>query len=137
MRTCRGLLAGAALLLAACGPAAPGGPSVTVGIASAAQGKILVDAQGLTLYTYTADSPGNPDCDQACLALWPPLLARGTPTKAAGVPGALGVATNLAGRKQVTYRGLPLYTFVNDKKPGEVTGQGVKDSLGVWIVATP
>ena len=137
-------VAGVALLVAwlltACGAAAgPAAPASrpTVAVASALQGKILVDAQGFTLYTYTADSPGKPDCDQACLALWPPLLAKGTPTKTPKIPGPLGVVTNLAGEKQVTYKGLPLYTFVNDKKPGEVTGQGVKDRLGVRIVATP
>jgi predicted lipoprotein with Yx(FWY)xxD motif len=142
-RTTRTLAAGllVAWLLAACGaPAGPGaapGSSPTVQVGTFAQGHVLVDAKGFTLYTYTADSPGKPDCDKACLALWPPLLANGTPTQAGGLPGALGVVTNLLGQKQVTYRGLPLYTFVHDKKPGDETGQGFKDSLGVWIVATP
>ena len=38
------------------------------------------------------------------------------------------------GRKQTTYRGLPLYYFAGDKAPGETKGQGVKE---VWFVAAP
>ncbi len=110
---------------------------MTVRAGSAPQGQILVDSQGTTLYTYTADSPGKPDCDKACLALWPPLLAKGTPTKGSGIPGPLGVVINPADQEQVTYKDMPLYTFVNDKKPGDLTGQGVKDRPAVWIVATP
>jgi predicted lipoprotein with Yx(FWY)xxD motif len=34
----------------------------------------------------------------------------------------------------VTFNGWPLYTFANDKAPGQVNGQGVG---GVWFVATP
>ena len=38
------------------------------------------------------------------------------------------------GREQVTYNGLPLYYFANDKAPGDTKGQGVG---GVWFVAAP
>ena len=36
---------------------------------------------------------------------------------------------------QVTFKGLPLYTFVGDTKPGEAKGQGIKD-VGVWKAVT-
>ena len=35
---------------------------------------------------------------------------------------------------QVTYKGLPLYTFTEDKRPGQIKGQGVKD-VGTWHAA--
>jgi predicted lipoprotein with Yx(FWY)xxD motif len=34
----------------------------------------------------------------------------------------------------VTYRGLPLYRFTGDTKPGETTGEGIRD-VGVWHAA--
>ena len=36
---------------------------------------------------------------------------------------------------EVAYRGGPLYTFSQDKKPGDVKGNGFKD-VGVWRPAT-
>jgi hypothetical protein len=32
---------------------------------------------------------------------------------------------------QVTYKGMPLYTFAPDQKPGDAKGQGIKD-VGTW-----
>ena len=34
-------------------------------------------------------------------------------------------------RRQVAFRGAPLYRFVQDTKPGQVKGNGFKD-VGVW-----
>ena len=45
-----------------------------------------------------------------------------------------GVISRDDGREQVTYNGLPLYYFANDKAPGDTKGQGVG---GVWFVAAP
>jgi hypothetical protein len=39
------------------------------------------------------------------------------------------------GRRQVAYRGGPLYSFVEDKRPGDVKGNGFKD-VGVWRAAS-
>ncbi len=37
------------------------------------------------------------------------------------------------GTKQWAYKGKPLYTFVQDKKPGDMTGDGKAN--GAWHVA--
>jgi len=42
-----------------------------------------------------------------------------------GVTGTVGAATQSNGTLQVTYNGSPLYTFVSDTAPGQVTGDGV------------
>ena len=42
--------------------------------------------------------------------------------------------TRADGKKQTTYKGLPLYYFSKDVKPGDTTGQGFKD---LWSVAKP
>jgi hypothetical protein len=38
--------------------------------------------------------------------------------------------------KQVTYEGIPLYTFTGDKKAGQVTGN-IKDTWGQWWSINP
>jgi hypothetical protein len=41
-----------------------------------------------------------------------------------------------SGRTQVTYKGRPLYRFDDDRKAGDVEGEGFKD-VGTWHAATP
>ncbi len=41
-----------------------------------------------------------------------------------------------SGAEQVTYKGMPLYTFARDQAPGEANGEGVKD-VGTWSAVTP
>lgn len=91
---------------------------------------ILVDRGGMTLYHLSAEKHGKFICtNSSCLAFWHPLvLAPGK--KATGVR-FLGSVKRPDGRLQVTYRGGPLYTFVQDRKPGDIKGNGFKD-VGVW-----
>jgi predicted lipoprotein with Yx(FWY)xxD motif len=105
---------------------------------------ILVDGRGLTLYMYTADSPGKPTCyndaTYHCSKAWIPLRTTGAPRAGAGAKASLlGVAKRTDGGTQVTYHGYPLYTaegpnsfgLTPDKKPGDVNGQGF---AGIWYV---
>jgi predicted lipoprotein with Yx(FWY)xxD motif len=96
---------------------------------------ILVDRKGFTLYSLSAEKHGRFICtDKVCLSLWKPLVvSRGT--KPAGAP-KLATIRRPDGRTQVTYRGLPLYTFNEDRKPGDTKGNGFKD-VGTWHPATP
>jgi predicted lipoprotein with Yx(FWY)xxD motif len=42
------------------------------------------------------------------------------------------------GQRQLTYDGAPLYTFVNDRQPGQMTGQGLQAFGGYWwVVVAP
>ena len=95
---------------------------------------ILVTRKGMTLYSLSAETHGRFICtDKVCLSLWKPLVVpRGTkPTGTA----KLATIRRPDGRTQVTYRGLPLYSFNEDRKPGDVKGNGFKD-VGTWRVAT-
>ena len=47
----------------------------------------------------------------------------------------LGTIKRPEGKTQVTFKGLPLYTFAADTKPGEAKGEGIKD-VGTWHAAT-
>ncbi|MBV9660864.1 MAG: hypothetical protein JO337_06880 [Acidimicrobiales bacterium] len=107
----------------------------TVGTATNPElGTILVDSRGLTLYRLNTDSMNKSACDSACAKVWPPLLLPGGGSPLAG-PGVTGLGTiSVPAGKQITYRGMPLYTFSTDTGPGQVTGQGVTDTWGTWFV---
>jgi predicted lipoprotein with Yx(FWY)xxD motif len=95
--------------------------------------KILVNRKGMTLYSLSAERKGKFVCtDMTCLSLWKPLtIAKGA--VATGV-AHLSAVNRPDGRRQVTYRGGPLYTFAQDKRAGDVKGNGFKD-VGTWRVA--
>lgn len=100
-----------------------------------ALGEILVGSNGMTLYMFTKDEENKVNCSGDCLVNWPPLVTQGNPVLGEGVDEALvGTADLPDGGKIVTYNGMPLYYWVNDKEPGETTGQGVG---GVWYVVSP
>lgn len=117
--------------------AAEGGEAYEVGTGTdASAGPYLTGENGMTLYTFTKDSPGASVCDGQCATNWPPFtLGSGETVKAgAGVTGTFATITRSDGTAQVTYNDKPLYYFAADKKAGDVVGQGVG---GVWFVAAP
>ena len=91
---------------------------------------ILVTRSGLTLYSLSAERHGRFICTtSACIALWKPLVvAKGV--RPSGVKG-LSVVKRPDAKRQVAFRGAPLYRFVQDTKPGQVNGNGFRD-VGVW-----
>ena len=95
---------------------------------------VLVNRKGLTLYSLSVERHGKFICtNTACTSLWKPLLVpKGT--KPTGVTG-LGTVKRPTGKIQVAYRGAPLYRFVNDRKRGDIKGNGFKD-VGTWRVVT-
>jgi predicted lipoprotein with Yx(FWY)xxD motif len=93
---------------------------------------ILTATNGHTLYSLSVEKHGKFICTKSsgCTALWRPL------TVPAGVtpkgPVKLGTVKRPdGGGVQVTYLGRPLYTFIEDKRAGQVEGEGVKD-VGTW-----
>jgi hypothetical protein len=49
--------------------------------------------------------------------------------------GSLSTVKRADGTVQVTYKGMPLYTFAQDHAPGEANGEGLKD-VGTWKAIT-
>jgi predicted lipoprotein with Yx(FWY)xxD motif len=97
-------------------------------MADSSAGKVYVDGKGMTLYTFDQDTTGTSNCYDKCATAWPPFFAK------AGVKddGEWTVVTRKDGTLMWAYEGKPLYTFIKDKKPGDVTGDNVG---GVWHVA--
>jgi predicted lipoprotein with Yx(FWY)xxD motif len=96
---------------------------------------VLTNTKGLTLYTLSGETHGKFICNTAtCLKAWPPLLV--TPGTTPKGPVKLGTIKNPEGKTQVTFKGMPVYTFEGDSKKGEANGEGLKD-VGVWHAVTP
>jgi predicted lipoprotein with Yx(FWY)xxD motif/plastocyanin len=110
------------------------GPASVTLTKNDALGSFLADDQGRSLYLYTKDTPNTSNCYDKCEQAWPPLFTQGAPTAGAGADAALlGTTTRKDGSVQATYNGWPLYYFVKDQKPGDVTGQNVGT---VWFVVS-
>jgi predicted lipoprotein with Yx(FWY)xxD motif len=100
-------------------------------------GKIVVAANGKTVYVFDKDVAGSGTSACApgpCLDKWPVVTADSDSPAVDGVTGEVGTITRDDGTKQVTLAGLPLYYYYSDAKAGDVTGQAVG---GVWWVVGP
>jgi predicted lipoprotein with Yx(FWY)xxD motif len=144
------LLAGAAVVLTACGGAGSGttgagsaggssggatGSSTSatgLHVASTSLGKVLVDAQGRTVYLLTADGRNMSTCGGDCLSLWPAVSPGHSKL---GVP--VGSTKTPDGTPTTTVAGQPVYTFSNDHGPGDVNGEGIKAFGGTWYAVSP
>lgn len=93
-------------------------------------GPILVDMNGMTLYTFDNDTEGVSNCYDQCAVNWPILAA----AEGDVAEGDWAIITRTDGSQQWTYKGWPLYTFIRDAAPGDVTGDGANE---VWHVARP
>jgi len=49
----------------------------------------------------------------------------------------LGTSKRADGTTQVTYKGHPLYYFVQDKKAGDTKGQDIDGFGAAWYVVSP
>jgi len=102
-------------------------------------GSILTDAAGFALYTLDTDHGGMTTCTGACAQVWPALTVPNGTTASAGpgVTGTVSAVVQSDGTDQVTYNGAPLYTFLSDTAPGQVTGNGVAGFFVVKVAAAP
>lgn len=150
-RRIAGLLVASVALVAACSatgattapptaavttpPASAGSSTLTIGMATTALGSVLVGPNGLTLYVHAGDSATSSTCTGACATAWPPLVVASgqTAALASGITGTLGTLTRADGTVQVTFNGMPLYGWKNDKAAGDTTGQNVNG----FTIATP
>lgn len=109
-------------------PSAPAAAATVEAKPVGSIGTVLVaGSNGMTVYIFTKDvkDDGKSVCTGDCLTAWPALsvAAGATPTGGTGVTGTLGTITREDdGTLQVTYNGLPLYFFANDKAPGDSNG---------------
>ncbi len=134
----------AVLTLSACGTGSTPAPTAatprtTAGgtsglhVASTSLGHVLVDASGRTVYLLTADGHDLSTCSSSCLQFWP-AVAPGSHT---GVTGQVGSTATPDGPMTATVAGHPVYTFSQDRAPGDVTGEGLQEFGGTWYAVSP
>jgi predicted lipoprotein with Yx(FWY)xxD motif len=98
---------------------------------AASGANILADAKMMTLYTFAKDTVGVSNCYDNCAKNWPPLMAAAD----AKPMGDWTIVTRKDGGRQWAYKGMPLYTWIKDAKPGDSTGDGM--GQGAWKIAVP
>ncbi|MEO6300640.1 MAG: hypothetical protein ABIV25_03970, partial [Paracoccaceae bacterium] len=89
-------------------------------------GSAMVDANGMTLYTYDKDAVGKSTCYGDCATVWVPLTVGANATESAGWT----IVTRDDGSKMWAYMGHPVYTYTSDKTAGDMTGDA-KDGFHV------
>ncbi len=126
-----GMAVVALLTLTSCGSSAD-----ALQVKDTSLGKVVTDSKGMTLYMFDKDTQGGPtsSCTGECLVAWPPLFAGEDDPEGKDISADFATISTPDGRQQVTLDGWPLYYYVKDKAPGDVTGQGVGD---VWWVLGP
>lgn len=139
-------VAAVVLVAAGCGsgstPSSP--PSAvppTINLSSTPQFKSgVLTLGGWALYVFQPDADQRATCKDSCAVAWPPvLLSRGQqPTAGPGVQASLLGTDPYSGTQSVvTYKGWPLYTYVNDLSAGVAAGQAVNLNGGYWYVMQP
>lgn len=123
----------ALVVLSACGGAGSGtaaSPTTAPAFKTAdtSLGKVLVAANGSTLYIFKRDTDNTSNCYDACATTWPPYVVTSAVT---GMGGKVGTAARKDGALQLTYNKQPLYFYSKDTKAGDTTGDGVG---GNWFV---
>jgi predicted lipoprotein with Yx(FWY)xxD motif len=101
-------------------------------------GKVVVDAEGYTLYRFDDDkaNPPTTTCVDDCAKKWPPVVVdRTAKLRVDGVEdSAVGLLERPDGTTQLTIKGWAVYRYSGDKQAGATEGQGVG---GTWYAITP
>lgn len=107
-------------------------------------GSILTDKEGHTLYYFANDATATNNCTGGCESVWPIFNVDNLSVEKLGSGLDLSdfatITTN-SGKKQLTYKGRPLYYYaplingINvQEAPGKTGGENIG---GVWFVAKP
>jgi predicted lipoprotein with Yx(FWY)xxD motif len=90
---------------------------------------MLVNAKGMTLYTFDRDMAGSGKsmCNGDCAVKWPAAMAMADDKPS----GDYTIITRDNGGKQWAYKGKPLYTWPEDQAAGDMYGDNYNK---VWHV---
>jgi predicted lipoprotein with Yx(FWY)xxD motif len=97
-------------------------------------GTYLVDGNGRSLYWTTLDSVGQSNVTKSILANWPVFYSLNIVVPSSLNTSDFGSITRADGTMQTTYKGRPLYYYINDQTSGNTLGQGIN---GIWFAVDP
>lgn len=118
---------------------------------SATLGTYLSDKSGRTLYFFSTDANGQSSCTGGCEALWPAFFVDNLTADKLSAGLTLtdfATITTPSGKKQLTFKGWPLYYYAPISEGGAYGGSGTNTIEeagktngegfgGVWFVAKP
>jgi predicted lipoprotein with Yx(FWY)xxD motif len=99
-------------------------------------GTILETGSGRAVYAFSKDTKTHSACTGTCAKAWPPVLVSSSSKPVGKGVSHLGTIKRSGGQVQVTYEGIPLYTFIGDTHAGQVTGN-TTDNFGKWWSVNP
>jgi predicted lipoprotein with Yx(FWY)xxD motif len=114
----------------------PSAAAKDAGVASTKFGSVIVDGKGMTAYFFNKDTAnsGTSACTGQCATLWQAITSTSATPSVSGVTATVATITGVAGGKQITINGRPIYTYSKDTAPGDTNGEGVG---GLWYVVSP
>ncbi len=132
------MLVGAALAALGLGaPATPAMAGTKISVHGSEFGRILWGPERQAIYVFQRDARNKSRCYGECAEAWPPVFAEGKPVAGKGVRRSLlGTTRRRGGRRQVTYRGRPLYFYAHEG-PRQVLCHNVDLNGGLWWVLGP
>ena len=112
--------------------ASAAGTRITV--SSSEFGPMVWGPKQQAIYVFQRDGFKRTRCYGDCARAWPPVLTTGSPVAGKGArKSLLGAIRRRDGRRQVTYRGRPLYYYAHESA-GEVRCHNVDLHGGLWWV---
>src|SRR3954468_13001200 len=125
------------ILIAALAIAAPAEAAGTkISAAKSDYGTMLWGPKRQAIYVFENDRRNRTNCRDECAKAWPPVHTSGTPVAGKGVKSSLLGSIRRGGRRQVTYRGRPLYFYAHEGA-GQVRCHNVFLNGGDWWVIGP
>jgi predicted lipoprotein with Yx(FWY)xxD motif len=109
--------------------------ATVIGSATKAKlGRVLVDSQGRTLYTFTRDPQTRSECSGSCAGRWAPVLGSSIAIKpGSGLNAKLvGTIARPTGQRQAAYDHHPLYRYLGDTSSHPAAGEGANQFGGYW-----
>jgi predicted lipoprotein with Yx(FWY)xxD motif len=97
-------------------------------------GQYLTDSEGMTLYWFKKDSPGQSTCTGGCVDKWPLFFRENVAPPTGLNANEFESITREDGVRQTLFRGFPLYYFKGDAAKGDTKGN---DMMDVWYVVNP
>jgi predicted lipoprotein with Yx(FWY)xxD motif len=124
-----------ALTQLAAASAANTAAATKIALHKTSKGTILVDSRGYTIYAFTLDKGEKDACAGIfeCLSEWPAVTTKSSVTAGPGIKKSLiGTIKFRGSKRQLTYAGHPLYTYVEDTKPAQTSNINILQFQGRW-----